>query len=96
MQRTRTRLRAGANANGGWPQGLNPTLIIDFVPSSALDAYTLDLTFVQPLSEYNATGSLALDFVNVSFSSAPPSVPTYAAHVPDPTTGGITNFQVWN
>jgi hypothetical protein len=46
MQRTRTRLRAGVNANGGWPQGLNPTLIIDFVPTGDdTDWPTLNLDF---------------------------------------------------
>ena len=79
-----------------FPTDGSPSLILDFVPTAGTAGYTLDLTFVQPLSAYASDGSLRADFVNGTYSAASASQPTFAAHVPDPLTGGITNFQVWS
>lgn len=79
-----------------FPTDGSPSLILDFVPTAGTAGYTLDLTFVQPLSAYAADGSLRADFVNGTYAAASASEPSFAAHVPDPLTGGITNFQVWS
>lgn len=87
---------SSAGAAWRYPQDGSPTLILDFVPTAGTAGITLDLNFVPSFSEYNTSGSLRVDFINGDYISPTPGEPSYSAFSPDPTTGGITNIQVWN
>jgi hypothetical protein len=70
---------------------------MDFVPTAGLEGATLELVFADGLSEYAATGSLNIDFINAQLQVAPAFTPTYSSFATDPTVqSGITNIQVWN
>ena len=97
MRRLRTRLRTVTVGSSRFPTDGSPTLILDFVPTAGLDGVTLELMFTDDLSQYDATGSLNLDFVNNQQQVAATFTPTYSSYTPDPTVqSGITNIQVWS
>lgn len=45
MRRLRTQLRTATVGSSQFPAGWEPTLIIDFVPPTGVQGYTLDMEF---------------------------------------------------
>ena len=96
MRRAFQTIRRSVTGGSRFPTDGTPSLILDFVPTAGTAGYTLDLVFAEPATAYNAEGSLRLDFINGTYAAPSAGEPSFAAHVPDPLTGGITNFQVWS